>query len=184
MSNVKLSNPRSKQLIWCCTQGCSKAIQAPRRVHEGPACREPLGVAEAAGCSCRGALGPEPARQRGLHGLPQAQARGMVQRNPKTRPQAFRGRRGRARARLRGPGGGNRGRRSLWWRRRLWVCTQLVLCINQNLTSGERRTGTAQCPGCIAPFLEADRNRKALITPENVTAVDCELYHGDCVEEE
>jgi hypothetical protein len=31
----------------------------------------------------------------------------------------------------------------------------------------ERRTGTAAapCPGCIAPYLEADHNRKALIEP-------------------
>jgi hypothetical protein len=28
----------------------------------------------------------------------------------------------------------------------------------------ERQTGTAQCPGCRAPYLEADRHRKALIT--------------------
>ena len=89
-------------------------------------------------------------------------------RGPKTRPQATRGRRGRARASCRGPGGGNRGRCSFWWRRRRWVRTRLVKRIDPNSTSGEhrseRRTGTAQCLGCIAPYLEADHNRKALIT--------------------
>ncbi len=44
--------------------------------------------------------------------------------------------------------------------------------------------GTAQCPGCIAPYLEADRNRKALITPVNVPAVDSELYDSNRVEAE
>jgi hypothetical protein len=28
--------------IWRCTQGGSEAIQAPRRLHGEPACREPL----------------------------------------------------------------------------------------------------------------------------------------------
>ena len=41
-----------------------------------------------------------------------------------------------------------------------------------------------QCPGCIAPYLEADRNRKALITPENVPAVDSELYNSNRAEAE
>ncbi len=40
-----------------------------------------------------------------------------------------------------------------------WVRTRLVKRINPNLTSGEHRskrwTKTAQCPGCIAPYLEA-----------------------------
>jgi hypothetical protein len=51
-------------------------------------------------------------------------------------------------------GGGNRDRRSLWWRRRRWVCSRLVKRFNPNSTYGEhrseRRTGTAQCLGCIA----------------------------------
>ena len=47
-------------------------------------------------------------------------------RGPKTRPQATRGRRGRARASRRGPGGGNRGRCSFSWRRRRWIRTRLV----------------------------------------------------------
>jgi hypothetical protein len=34
------------------------------------------------------------------------------------------------------------------------------------------------------PYLEADRNRKALITPENVPAVDSELFNSNRVEEE
>ena len=58
--------------------------------------------------------------------------------------------------------------KGVWWRRRRWVHTRLVKRIDPNSTSGEhrseRRTGTAQCLGCIAPYLEADRNRKALIT--------------------
>jgi hypothetical protein len=57
---------------------------------------------------------------------------------------------------------------AFWWRRRRWVCTQLVKRFDPNSTPGEhrseRRTGTAQCHGCIAPYLEAD-SRKALITP-------------------
>ena len=46
----------------------------------GPFDSRAKGVAE---CRCRGTLGPEPACQRALHGLPQAQARGMVLRGPK-----------------------------------------------------------------------------------------------------
>ena len=41
-----------------------------------------------------------------------------------------------------------------------------------------------QCPGCIAPYLEADRNRKALIMLENKPAVDSELYNSNRAEAE
>jgi hypothetical protein len=38
----EIQYPRSKQLIWRCTQGGSKAIQTPCSIHGGPACSEPL----------------------------------------------------------------------------------------------------------------------------------------------
>ena len=75
--------------IWSCTQGSSEAIQEPRCVHT---CRVPLRELPfrfscqgcRGGCCLCGTRGPEQARQQALHGLPQAQARGMVQRGPKT----------------------------------------------------------------------------------------------------
>ena len=109
MSNVKLSTPRSKQLNLALhsrlfrsyPSTSSRTWKACLPLRERPfrfSCQGCPG-----GCRRRGALGPEPARQRALHGLPQAQARGMVPLGPKTRPQATRGRRGQARARRRQP---------------------------------------------------------------------------------
>jgi hypothetical protein len=96
MSNVKLSTPGSKQLNLALHsrqfQSYPSTLLQQCSVHGGPACSEPLRErpfrfscqGRIGGCRRCSALGPEPACQRALHGLPQVQARGMVQQYSKT----------------------------------------------------------------------------------------------------